>query len=168
MDWEKAGKAPASSDGNGFGSRFAEDFELFAGLGLTHHRLSIEWARIEPEAGRIDRAALDHYRQVLTAALDAGIDPWVCLHHFTLPRWFAAAGGFLVEANRTEVWARHVDFVAETFGDLVRGWQPVNETNYYAAVAYRGGGWPPVTSMPTKLPSRPKLFISRRPKRPCG
>lgn len=143
LDWEKAGKAPASSDGNGFGSRFAEDFELFAGLGLTHHRLSIEWARIEPEAGRIDRAAVDHYRQVLTAALDAGIDPWVCLHHFTLPRWFAAAGGFLVEANRTEVWARHVDFVAETFGDLVRGWQPVNETNYYAAVAYRGGGWPP-------------------------
>lgn len=71
------------------------------------------------------------------------MQPWVCLHHFTLPRWFADSGGFLVETNRTDVWARHVDFMADTFGGLVAGWQPVNETNYYAQLAYRGGGWPP-------------------------
>src|SRR5689334_23654931 len=40
--------------GNGFGTRYAEDFELYAQYGLTHHRLSIEWARIEPEEGRRD------------------------------------------------------------------------------------------------------------------
>ena len=33
--------------------------------------------------------------------------------------------------------------MAETFGDLAGGWQPVNETNYYARAAYGGGGWPP-------------------------
>jgi beta-glucosidase len=80
---------------------------------------------------------------VLEAAHDAGVVPWVCLLHFTLPRWFAAQGGFLVERNRTDAWARHVDFVAETFGDLVGGWKPVNETNLYATIAYRGLGWPP-------------------------
>ncbi len=142
-DWERAGHAPPSGDGNGFGTRFAEDFGLFADLGLKHHRLSIEWARVEPEPGRHDDRAVAHYRDVLAAALHAGLEPWVCLHHFTLPRWFAAPGGFLVERNRTEAWARHVDFVAETFGDLVRGWQPVNETNYYPSAAYRAGGWPP-------------------------
>ena len=52
-------------------------------------------------------------------------------------------GGFLVEQNRVDAWARHVDFIAETFGDLVRGWQPVNETNYYPFAAYLGRGWPP-------------------------
>jgi beta-glucosidase len=142
-DWEQQGFVPPSNDGNGFGRRFAEDFELLAGLGLRHHRLSIEWARIEPEEGVVDQAAIAHYREVLLAARAAGITPWVCVHHFTLPRWFAHAGGFLVEANRTGHWARHVDFIAETFGDLVGGWQPVNETNYYAAAAYRGRGWPP-------------------------
>lgn len=142
-DWERAGHAPLSGDGNGFATRYAEDFALLAGLGLTHHRLSIEWARLEPEPGRHDAAAVEHYRDVLTAALAAGVQPWVCLHHFTLPRWFADSGGFLVESNRTEVWARHVDFVAETFGDVVRGWQPVNETNYYPAAGYLGRGWPP-------------------------
>jgi beta-glucosidase len=142
-DWERAGRAPASGDGNGFSKRYGEDFRAYAKLGLTHHRLSIEWARIEPEPGRHDERAVAHYRNVLAAALEAGVQPWVALYHFTLPRWFAADGGFLVERNRTDVWARHVDYVAETFGDLVRGWQPVNETNYYPAAAYLGGGWPP-------------------------
>src|SRR5690242_2003212 len=131
-DWERAGRAPVSGEGNGFGRRYAEDFQLLAGLGLTHHRLSIEWARIEPAPGERDEAEVGRYRSVLAAATEAGVAPWVCLHHFTLPRWFADAGGFLLEDNRTGPWARHVDFMAETFGDLVAGWQPVNETNYYA------------------------------------
>jgi beta-glucosidase len=143
IDWERSGHAPASGDGNGFGVRYADDFRVYASLGLTHHRLSIEWARIEPAEGQHDDAAIAHYRAVLEAARDAGVVPWVCLHHFTLPRWFAAQGGFLVERNRREAWARHVDFVAETFGDLVGGWKPVNETNLYATIAYRGRGFPP-------------------------
>jgi beta-glucosidase len=141
--WERAGHAPLSLDGNGFGARYAEDFKLLARLGLTHHRLSIEWARLEPEPGKRDPAAVDHYRAVLEAAREAGIAPWVCLHHFTLPRWFADDGGFLVPANRTGTWARHVEFVADAFGDLVSGWQPVNEPNYYGLLAYGGDGWPP-------------------------
>jgi len=142
-DWERSGHAPLSAEGNGFARRYREDFSLLAGLGLRHHRLSIEWARLEPEPGKYDNSAIDHYRQVLTAAQDAGLSLWICLHHFTLPRWFAAGGGFLVESNRTEAWARHVEFVAETFGDLAAGWQPVNEPNYYSRAAYGGGGWPP-------------------------
>ena len=142
-DWERAGHAPLSGEGNGFATRYAQDFAILAELGLAHHRLSLEWARLEPEAGEHDPDAVAHYRDVLSTAGDVGIRPWVCLHHFTLPRWFAESGGFLVERNRTEAWARHVEFVAETFGDLVGGWQPVNETNYYARAAYGGGGFPP-------------------------
>ena len=44
-EWERAGRAPVSGEGNGFGSRFAEDLALFASLGLTHHRLSITTTR---------------------------------------------------------------------------------------------------------------------------
>src|SRR5262245_16442249 len=113
--WERSGRAPLSGDGNGFATRYEQDFALLADLGLTHHRLAIEWARTEPEAGVHDRDAIQHYRDVLTAARAAAITPWVCLHHFTLPRWFADAGGFLNERNRTEVWRRHVDFIADTF-----------------------------------------------------
>ena len=136
-DWlafEREGRVPVSGDGNGFGARYAEDFALFASLGLTHHRLSIEWARVEPEPGVHDPAAVEHYRNMLQAAWDAGVTPWICLHHFTLPKWFSDVGGFNVESHRTNEWARHVDFMAETFGDLAGGWKPVNETNYYPLV----------------------------------
>ena len=64
-----------------FAVRYAEDFALLASLGLRHHRLTIDWARVEPEPGRHDPLAVSHYRDVLTAALEAGARPWVCLHH---------------------------------------------------------------------------------------
>jgi beta-glucosidase len=138
-DWyalERSGVMPRSGDGNGFADRYAEDFALYAAHGLSHHRLSIEWARIEPEEGRRDEAAIDHVTQVLTAARDAGVAPWVCLHHFTLPGWFTelGEGGFVDDRARSYYWARHVAFCAETFGDLVFGWKPVNEPSAYAAV----------------------------------
>jgi beta-glucosidase len=142
-DWERAGHAPISGDGNGFSSRYAEDFGLLADLGLKHHCISIEWARVEPEQGVHDQNAIAHYRNILETANMLGIVPWVCLYHFTLPRWLAKSGGFLVEQNRTDLWRRHVDFIAETFGDLVGGWQPVCETNVYPQLAYRGGGFFP-------------------------
>ena len=132
-DWfalERPGTMPPSGDGNGFGERYADDFELYAQHGLTHHRLSIEWARIEPEEGRRDDAARSSTcLEVLTAARDAGVSPWVCLHHFTLPGWFTELGdgGFIDDHARSYYWARHVAFCAETFGDLVFGWKPINE-----------------------------------------
>jgi beta-glucosidase len=142
-DWfalERSGVMPHSGDGNGFAGRYADDFALYAGHGLTHHRLSIEWARIEPEQGRRDVAAIEHVTQVLTAARDAGVAPWVCLHHFTLPGWFTelGEGGFVDDHARSYHWARHVAFCAETFGDLVFGWKPVNEPAAYAAVYPHG------------------------------
>ena len=143
IEWERTGHAPNSLNGNEFGTRYANDFALLSNLGLTHHRLSLEWARIEPSEGVYDQQAISHYRDMLIAANSAGIQPWVCLHHFTLPKWFADLGGFLVNNNRVTYWTRHVDFTANTFGDLVFGWQPVNETNYYPAAAYLGRGWSP-------------------------
>ncbi len=131
---------PSAATGNGFGERYAEDFELYAQYGLTHHRLSIEWARIEPEEGRRDDAAIEHYLEVLTAARAAGIAPWVCLHHFTLPGWFTeiGEGGFVDDRARSYYWARHVAFCAETFGDLVFGWKPINEPGAFAGIYPHG------------------------------
>jgi beta-glucosidase len=149
-DWyreEERGIYPRSGTGNDFGTRYAEDFALYAAHGLTHHRLSIEWARIEPEEGRRDAAAVEHYRAVLTAARDAGVSPWVCLHHFTLPGWFTEIGdgAFCDDRARSYHWARHVAFCAETFGDLVFGWKPINEPFGYVALGYQLGLLPPRT-----------------------
>lgn len=142
--WEDLGRVPPSGDGNGFATNYADDFALLAQHGLTHHRLSIEWARIEPVEGQRDGDAIEHYRAVLTAARAAGVAPWVCLHHFTLPGWFADdMRGFLDADAARYYWPRHVEFVAETFGDLVFGWKPINEPNWYAVGGFLTGTLPP-------------------------
>ncbi|MGZ4693948.1 MAG: family 1 glycosylhydrolase [Acidimicrobiales bacterium] len=141
--WEHAGRAPLSGDGNGFATRYAEDLRLYADHGLTHHRLSLEWARLEPTQGRHDPAAVEHYREVLTVARDVGISVWACLQHVTLPGWFADdLGGFVPERNRIH-WHRHVDWVAETFGDLIFGWKPVHQPHAYAVLGFQTGLHPP-------------------------
>jgi beta-glucosidase len=142
--WERAGRAPASGEGNGFATSYRDDFRLLAEHGLDHHRLSLEWARLEPQQGKHDDSAVEHYLQMLEAARDAGIHIWVCLHHFTLPGWFGDdTAGFLDERGRTYHWARHVDWVAETFGHLVAGWKPINEPIYYALSGFLTGTFPP-------------------------
>ena len=155
-DWrasERAGLVPPSGDGNGFATGFADDLALFAGHGLTHHRLTLEWARLEPEPGRHDTVAVEHYRTVLEAARDAGVSPWACLHHFSSPGWFSVdEHGFPDKRSRTYFWPRHVDFVADTFGDLVAGWVPIAEPGAHARNGWLGGGHPPHVDDRQKFP----------------
>ena len=73
--------------------RYASDFDLLRSLNQNAHRLSVEWSRIEPAPGEFSKAALAHYRDVLQALRDRGMEPMVTLHHFTNPTWIAKAGG---------------------------------------------------------------------------
>ena len=153
FDWEAQGNAPRSGDGNGFKTQYSEDFSLYASFGLSSHRLSIDWARIEPSEGRRDGAAIEHTRWVLESARDAGMEPWVCLHHIALPGWFTelGEGGFRDDKTRSYFWARHVAYCAETFGDLVAGWQPLHQPTAYASDAFLNGVHPPGAQNPAKF-----------------
>lgn len=143
LRWEQQGRAPASGAGNGFATRYAEDFALVASLGLDHFRLSLEWARLEPTEGGYDHAEIERYRELLASARSHGINVWVTAHHFTLPAWVSDRGSFLDDEVRTRLWPRHVSFLADTFGDLVFGWKPINEPWAYAATGWLGVGFVP-------------------------
>src|SRR5437867_2066144 len=53
-------------------NRYEEDFQLFKDLGQNTHRLSIEWARIEPKEGEFDTSEIEHYIKVLKSLKDKG------------------------------------------------------------------------------------------------
>ena len=142
--WEESGRAPRSGDGNGFAARHAEDLALYAEHGLMHHRLSLDWNRLEPRQGHHPAQEVERYRAILQAGRDAGLSIWVCLHHFTLPGWFADdLHGFRDDQQGRLLWNRHVDWVGETFGDLVAGWKPINEPTFYALGSNLLGALPP-------------------------
>ncbi|WP_339254551.1 family 1 glycosylhydrolase [Paenibacillus sp. FSL P2-0136] len=56
-----------------------------AALGLNSYRFSIEWARIEPEEGQFDEAAMEHYRDVLRTCSNLNVNPGRNASSFHLP-----------------------------------------------------------------------------------
>jgi len=88
----------------------------------------LEWSRIEPEEGEFSLAALDHYRRMLAACHEHGITPMVTFHHFTSPRWLAAAGGW--ESPETPgKFARFCERAVAHLGDLMPFACTLNEVN---------------------------------------
>ncbi|MCI3131653.1 glycoside hydrolase family 1 protein [Phenylobacterium aquaticum] len=108
--------------------RYAQDLDLLAGLGLNAYRFSVEWARIEPEAGRISQAALDHYARMADACLARGLTPLVTLHHFTSPLWLAQRGGW-DNPEAADRFADHCARVAAHLADRIGAWVTFNEIN---------------------------------------
>lgn len=128
--------------------RYREDVALLAGLGHTCHRLSVEWARIEPAEGEFSRSALAHYRRVLLALREHGLTSFVTLHHFTLPAWFADRGGWLAP-DALGVFARYCRRVMDALGDLVDFACTINEPQMVALHGYLEGYHPPGVTNPT-------------------
>jgi beta-glucosidase/6-phospho-beta-glucosidase/beta-galactosidase len=134
--WEVEGLVPPSGDGNGFRTRYADDFALLAEHGITHHRLTVEWARLEPSEGRWDEDEVAHLRRVLESGREAGVAVWACLLHGSAPGWFTDdRQGWLDDKAATLTWPRHVDLVA--------GWVPIHEPGLQARLGYGEGTFPP-------------------------
>jgi len=122
------------ADGNDFETRYAEDFALFAEIGITTVRLGLDWSRLEPVPGGIDDDWREWYTRVFDAAALHGVDVWASLHELTVPQWFDDEGGaFADERAAGRWWPRWVERCAELFGDRVAGWFPINDPVTVAA-----------------------------------
>jgi beta-glucosidase len=128
-EWEHRDGSPCvepSGDACDFYHRYREDITLMAGLGFNAFRFGIEWARIEPEEGEFSSAALYHYRRVLAACREFRIAPIVTFHHYTLPRWLQARGGFLLD-DFPRFFERYCRRAAAALGDLISYACTINE-----------------------------------------
>lgn len=144
-DWAKAareGRVPDCGLACDHFNRYEEDFDIAKSLGHTAHRFSIEWARIEPEEGKFNQEAIEHYRNVLNALHARDIKPFVTLWHFTLPLWFSESGGFERE-DAPKIFARYCTQVVEQLGDLCDHFSTQNEPNVVGSNGWLRGTWPP-------------------------
>lgn len=129
--------------------RYEEDFDIAKSLHQNAHRLSIEWSRIEPEEGKWDMDEVVHYRRVLEALKARGMKVMLTAWHFTLPKWFAAKGGW-ESGDAIRVFERYVAFLAAEYGDLVDHWITMNEPMVYLIQSYGAGVWPPGSRSPVR------------------
>ncbi|MEJ6740732.1 MAG: glycoside hydrolase family 1 protein [Actinomycetota bacterium] len=143
--WEHAPNTPCeepSGDACDQLNRYDSDIALCAALGFDNYRFSIEWSRIEPEAGEFSIAALDHYRRVLASCHAHGIEPVVTFHHFTTPRWVVAEGGWHT-ASTVDRFLRFAEKSVSHLGDLIGTACTINEPNIVSFVGYQMGLFPP-------------------------
>ncbi|MDP3726521.1 MAG: family 1 glycosylhydrolase [bacterium] len=119
--------------------RYAEDIDLLASLGLNTYRFSIEWSRIEPVRGKINKKELRHYGKVLRYLAEKKIMPFVTLYHFTLPLWADPEDG----KNFVADFARFARLIADEFGGMIPYFVTINEPKVVAKQNYILGNAPP-------------------------
>jgi beta-glucosidase len=114
-----------------------DDVGLARDLGMTAYRFSVEWARVEPEEGVFDEAALDHYEAIVDEVLAQGMAPVVTFNHFTSPHWFAKRGSWL-DPKAPELFARYCERLMDRFGDRIAYAVTLNEPNLPHVLAWFG------------------------------
>ena len=133
---------PLTADAAPVADALFEDVEQLAGLGIGAIPITLEWSRLEPRP--YDGAAVEHRLDLLRSARAQGLAVWGCLVDGTLPGWFADdEGGFSDDRARGLLWPRHIDWIGETFGELVDGWVPQREPLMWALRRHLRGEAPP-------------------------
>ncbi len=144
-DWwqaEKEGKVPESGKAADSYNRYEEDFDLAKEAANNAHRFSIEWSRIEPEEGKFDEKEIEHYRKVIRALKERGLEPFITLHHFTSPVWFTDKGGWK-NKKAPYYFTRYTEYVIKNLGREADFWITINEPLIYSTLSFAEGVFPP-------------------------
>ncbi|MGA7286421.1 MAG: family 1 glycosylhydrolase [Candidatus Cybelea sp.] len=151
--WEHVRALVARGKATDFWNRFREDVALARGLGCGVFRLSLSWARLEPEPGLWSDEAFAHYRDVLQAIRDAEMSAVVTLVHNTWPLHVQAAGSGAgpLDAGFPDRVARFASEVAQRLGDLIDDYLTLNEPNQLL-YGWIKGFWMRAYAMPPGQP----------------
>lgn len=123
-------------------TRYEEDFDIVKKLNMNAFRFGIEWSRLEPEEGKWDEAAIEHYHKYINELLKRGIEPFLNIWHWTVPVWFAEKGGFKNKSN-LQYFDRFVEKIAAEYGNHLTYIITLNEQNVFASLGYLTGTRPP-------------------------
>jgi len=122
--------------------RYKEDFEIAQKLNLNAYRFGIEWSRLEPEEGKWDEEAIEHYRRYIAELRARRIEPFANLWHWTYPVWFEKKGGFLKRSN-VQYFERFIQKVSDELAEDLTYIITLNEPNVFVTFGYVTAEWPP-------------------------
>lgn len=117
------------------------DLDTMHKIGTTSLRLSLEWARIEPQPGVFNPDAVLKYKELISFLKEKNITPLITINHFTLPEWLQDKGSW---ANKRIVneFEKYVEYMLPFFPDN-KYWITLNEPNGLVISAYATNYFPP-------------------------
>lgn len=147
-EWEPGHIKDGSVSGKACDSwnKYPEDFDLVQQLNNNAYRFSVEWSRIEPQEEKWDEDAISRYQKMVQNLKQRGIEPFVTLHHFTNPKWFAKKGGW-ENKQAPELFNRYCQRIVESLPE-VNYWIPINEPDVYTETGFLAGHWLPQKKSP--------------------
>lgn len=112
--------------------RFEGDIDLFAEMGFSALRISIDWSRIFPNGddSTPNEQGLLHYEAIIDKLLSVGILPIVTLAHFEMPYALVEKYGSWMSRETIRCYLRYVETVVTRFKDKVKHWVTFNEINH--------------------------------------
>ncbi|MDO4537109.1 MAG: family 1 glycosylhydrolase, partial [Coriobacteriales bacterium] len=103
-----------SYGGNDMTNHAIEDFELFASLGFSSFRTSIQWSRLLDEDGQLNPEGAAYYHRLFAQAREVGVEPFVNLYHFDMPAYLLRRGGW----ESREVVEAYAHYAACAFAEF--------------------------------------------------
>ncbi len=133
-----------SHEATDFYHHWREDIALYAEMGFTMYRLSINWSRLFPEGDEEKplKAGIDFYRQVFEECHRHGIEPLVTIQHYEIPWGIVTKYGGWANRRVIDLYERYCRTIFTEFKGLVHWWLTFNEINILAtpAGAFNGAG----------------------------
>lgn len=130
-----------------FDTRYAEDIALLSKAGIKGFRLSLSWARIQPEGPKVNEKGLELYDRIIDTMLKNNIEPVVTINHIDNPIW---PGDFRYRDMANHL-ADYADIVTKRYGDRVNRWLMLNEPNTVALEGYGAGKYAPGIKSPKAM-----------------
>ena len=110
---------------------YKEDIALFAEMGFTCYRFSINWTRLFPrgDEGEPNREGVEFYRGVLEECRRYGIEPLVTISHYELPYHLAREYGGWANRKLIDFYLTYCRTIFTEYKGLARLWITFNEIN---------------------------------------
>jgi beta-glucosidase len=119
-----------------FYHRYVDDILLIKKLNIPNYRFSVSWSRILPlGTGSINIKGIDFYNKVIDFCLNEGIEPWITIYHWDLPKALEDKGGW-THRSIIEWFGEYVHCCIKYFGDRVKYWMVLNEPMVFTGAGY--------------------------------
>ncbi|MBI4079248.1 MAG: glycoside hydrolase family 1 protein [Candidatus Levybacteria bacterium] len=138
-----------------------KDISAMSALGTKTIRISLEWARIEPEKGFVEKQAIDRYHEIIDYIHSLGMIPMVTINHLTLPLWVAKRGGW-ENRKMPGMFAYFVELIISHFTDVFH-WVTINEPNILLQAGYLTSYFPPYkTNLGSAIVARRNMLLAHK------
>lgn len=123
-----------SHTGIDFYHHYQEDIAMFADMGFTALRISIDWARIFPTGeGEPNQKGIAYYQDLVDELRRHQIEPIVTLYHFEMPIAIVQTYGSWMNRKTIELYLTYCRVMFEALKGKVTYWVTFNEMNHIDA-----------------------------------